>query len=658
LWPRARPVFRPLLEAVAAAERPTPAVLARAVDDGELLLDAAIAEGAVTLGRESVVRFAHPLLASAVYGAIPAARRRVVHARLAEASRGAEERARHLALAALEPDVEVARLLDEAARHAQARGAPDAAAELAHQAFRLTPDFDVEGRANRMLAVAVSVFHSGDVAAAAAVLDEQHPADASGPKRAETLLLRYLVEQDAALVSRFAAEALEHVRDDDPLRIRILILLSSLAVHFDDPETSTALARRALADAEKIAEPALLALALAGVAKREAAAGGGDPALAERAFTLAAEHGWMQGALSTRVVLAGQRLLDGDLGGARNLLEVELDETFRSGREDARWPILSALVPLELQAGNWDTAERHFDAAQDLVIDGDHWGDSITVSQGGLIAALRGRVDDARRFASEGIRYGESAHARSLVTMNRAVLGFLEHSLGDSGSAWQVLSDPPAAVDRWLPAYPGFPEPMPEAVEALVALGRLEEADAILAKFATRWPDHRWAVPAELRCRALLLLACRHAEAALDAAEEAVVASEAVGFPLDRGRALLVAGETLRRLGERRRAAEKLEAAKGVFSELGAPLWFARAENELRRASPRPRRDRELTSAERRVAALVASGRTNREVAAQLFTTVGTVEAHLTRIYRKLGLRSRTELARRVADAKLDLDTE
>jgi DNA-binding NarL/FixJ family response regulator len=78
----------------------------------------------------------------------------------------------------------------------------------------------------------------------------------------------------------------------------------------------------------------------------------------------------------------------------------------------------------------------------------------------------------------------------------------------------------------------------------------------------------------------------------------------------------------------------------------------------LRRARPRPRRDRELTSAERQVAALVATGKKNREVASQLFTTVATVEAHLTRIYRKLGVRSRTELARQVADGTLSLNED
>src|SRR6266540_7425843 len=102
---------------------------------------------------------------------------------------------------------------------------------------------------------------------------------------------------------------------------------------------------------------------------------------------------------------------------------------------------------------------------------------------------------------------------------------------------------------------------MPNAVEALVALGRLDDAAALLARFDARWADQRWAMPARLRCRALLLLARRDLEAALAAAEEAVAASEAVGFPLERGRALHAAGEALRRLGQRRHAAKKLDAA-------------------------------------------------------------------------------------------------
>ena len=108
-------------------------------------------------------------------------------------------------------------------------------------------------------------------------------------------------------------------------------------------------------------------------------------------------------------------------------------------------------------------------------------------------------------------------------------------------------------------------------------------------------------------------------------------ASRRIGFPLDRARALFVAGEALRRSGKRTLAAERIEAAKEIFERLGAALWVERAETELRRARPRPRRDRELTSAERRVAALVAAGLKNREVASQLCTTEATVEKHLTR---------------------------
>ena len=89
---------------------------------------------------------------------------------------------------------------------------------------------------------------------------------------------------------------------------------------------------------------------------------------------------------------------------------------------------------------------------------------------------------------------------------------------------------------------------------------------------------------------------------------------------------------------------------------MGAVPWLQRAEKELRRVSPRPRKDRVLTVSESRVAALVATGLTNKQVAGQLFTTVSTIEAHLTRIYRKANVRSRTELARMVAAGELHLD--
>ncbi|MGH2922322.1 MAG: LuxR C-terminal-related transcriptional regulator, partial [Gaiellaceae bacterium] len=583
-----------------------------------------------------------------------------VHTHLADASSDIEERARHLALATREPDANVASLLDEAAAHARARGAPDAAAELAEQSVRLTPVSDVEARENRVLAAAASLIDL-DVADSARVLDALLGAGVSGPRRVEALLLRYQAEPDAVAAGQFAHEALEHVGGDRALQVRVLLVLSRHAVYLDDPATSASLAHRALVEADQIHEPELLAEALAATAFRAAAAGHPEPAFADRALALAAEHRSVRGSFPifpTTYLVALERMMAGKLAEARELMEASLAFMVRSGREHDRWPILSSLVRLELEAGNWEAADRYFQAAEELAsYVNDRWTDGNMTGLAGLNATLRGRVVDARRLSSEGIRHGESFHLPSLVAANRAVLGFLELSLGEPAAAWRTFSEPPAALERRFPLH-GFPDPMLNAVEALVALGRLDDAESLLARFDARWPDHGWAMPARLRCHALLLLARRELEPALAAAEEAVIASEVVGFPLDRGRALLAAGEALRRLGQRRRAAEKLDAAKHVFVELGAPLWVARAEKELRRARPRPRRDRELTSAERGVAALVAAGRTNREVAAELFTTVGTVEVHLTRIYRKLGLRSRTELARQVADGTLDIADE
>jgi DNA-binding NarL/FixJ family response regulator len=247
-----------------------------------------------------------------------------------------------------------------------------------------------------------------------------------------------------------------------------------------------------------------------------------------------------------------------------------------------------------------------------------------------------------------------------LSLLTRWVLGFLELSLGQPVRACEAFEGLPEALEAIGVGEPGFIPALPDVVETFVALGRLEDAEAVLATLQAQATSlqHRWATPAAVRGRALLLLARNDPKGAVALAAEAAAGFEAAGFPLDQGRALLVAGEALRRLGERRRAARKLETARNIFSELGALLWLERAQTELRRASPRPRRDRELTHAERRVAALVAGGRTNKEVAAQLFTTVTTVEAHLTRIYRKVGVRSRTELARKVADGAVDLSAE
>jgi DNA-binding CsgD family transcriptional regulator len=190
--------------------------------------------------------------------------------------------------------------------------------------------------------------------------------------------------------------------------------------------------------------------------------------------------------------------------------------------------------------------------------------------------------------------------------------------------------------------------------EALVATGELERASEVVDLYEkrARTAGKALALAPALRCRALVAEAAGDLGAALTALEEALVFHERVAMPFSRARTLLVLGRVRRRLGERRAAREALEEALAVFEDLGAPRWAERARGELERVPSRRRAATEaLTPTEERVAALVAEGRTNKEVAQALFLTEKTVEANLTRIYRKLGVRSRTALAAQLASS-------
>ena len=127
--------------------------------------------------------------------------------------------------------------------------------------------------------------------------------------------------------------------------------------------------------------------------------------------------------------------------------------------------------------------------------------------------------------------------------------------------------------------------------------------------------------------------------------EHAVAHHERVSDPFGRARALLALGIVRRRQRQKRAAHDAIGAALAEFEQLGAASWIEKARAELGRIGGRTREEG-LTAAERRVAALVAEGRTNREVAAALFVGERTVETHLTHVYAKLGVRSRAELAR------------
>jgi DNA-binding NarL/FixJ family response regulator len=162
---------------------------------------------------------------------------------------------------------------------------------------------------------------------------------------------------------------------------------------------------------------------------------------------------------------------------------------------------------------------------------------------------------------------------------------------------------------------------------------------------AVPWPE--WTRATALRCRGLIAAGRGAVDDAQRLLEEAVQSHAAVGDRFGRARAHLALGVVRRRLRQKRRAREAIESALADFSELGAATWVERARRELQQVGGRVRQEG-LTAAELRVAVLVAEGRTNKEVAAALVLGERTVASHLTHIYAKLGVRSRTELARKV----------
>ncbi len=237
--------------------------------------------------------------------------------------------------------------------------------------------------------------------------------------------------------------------------------------------------------------------------------------------------------------------------------------------------------------------------------------------------------------------------------------GSSNYSLGDAREAHRFLGPLPRAV-----ADAGFGEPAlfrfhGDAIETLLALGEHDAATALLAELEeqARATGGMWALTIASRCRALLSAAAGDSDAAYTSLDRALELHERLQEPFERGRTLLVRGTLQRRNRERRPARESLTQALAVFDELGAGLWSERARAELRRIGGRaPATPGVLTPTEERVAALVAAGRTYREVADALFISPKTVQWNLSKIYRKLGVRSRAELAAKLAAGQTPAD--
>jgi DNA-binding CsgD family transcriptional regulator len=198
----------------------------------------------------------------------------------------------------------------------------------------------------------------------------------------------------------------------------------------------------------------------------------------------------------------------------------------------------------------------------------------------------------------------------------------------------------------------GFREPAVwrvegDAVEAAVAVGELERAEQIVARFEQQAGRSRipWSLAVSARCRGLVLAGRGELEGAAAVLDEALVLHEGCPMPFERARTLHALGRVRRRLKQKRFARETLEAALLHFEELGSTLWAERTRDELRRVATRKAPDT-LTATEREIATLATTGLTNQAIAERAFVTRKTVEANLARAYRKLGISSRAQLSR------------
>jgi len=634
------------LAAVALLARPDLAMMRRlGLDDA---IDRAERDGLVDTSTGRVV-FGHPLFAAAVLDRTTPSRRRSIHARLAAAVVEPIEVIRHRAHAAEQADASIAAELATASEALAGRGAFDHAADFAVLAATLTPVDDIE-RPARYASAGFLSFQRGESDAAMDMLGRIDRAVASSNVRMREMLIHATISFSnvgAGPARLHALEALEHCTTDVE-RIEVHSTLSR--VSYDHFPTAAEHARIALELIEQTeVSNVVLANALVASAGTRFMSGEGlDRAMWQRAIEL--EHG--------AAVFSG----DSAFGSFAALLKMvdELDEArqmfltlIATTEDEGSMPYaLSHLPQLELWSGNWDAAEeyaaRHLDAAL-------RTGQYDQVSQASnnlaMINTYRGDVDDAAAISEELIESGRASGDIWVERSGLGQLGLVALANGDGERAVELLGRWHELAEQMGLHEPGYCRLRPDYVEALVSTGRIEMADeyAQMMQSEAERLDRPTLLATACRVRALVAAARGERVEAVSLATEAVERSAATPLVVDHARALLTLGQIHRRFKEKSAARTALQDALTIFDRLGAERFAERARQDLARIGLRPATSTGLTETERRVAELAATRRTVRQVGDELFISPKTVEANLTRVYRKLAISGRAELATWIA---------
>jgi DNA-binding CsgD family transcriptional regulator len=641
-----------------AAAEPTgdPELLWRAAQRLELdesVAGAIEADGLLELTARVIFR--HPLVRSAVYRAASPAERRDAHRALAEATVpevDPDRRAWHRAQAARHPDDEVAGELEASADRAQARGGLAAAAAFLARAAELTVDPKL--RVARTLAAADANWQAGALEAASelAAIAERNLLD--DYQRAQIDVLRARVSF-ASERGRDAPQLLlaagRHLAPHDPSGAREIYLDAITAAIFAgnlaSPCHARHIAEAVLAEPRPLGPPRASDLLLEGLAllvmkgpkvgtpvvRRALEAFLADAVTSEERL----RWSWLAGRTAAYVWdydtwdgLTSRQVAEARAAGALSVLPLTLSTT----------------AGVQLFAGRLSAAESLFEQAE-AVADAT---DTRTARYAAvLVAAFRGYEDEAREFIEAAAKDFAARGEGMGVSLTRCAVAALCNGLARYDEAYlaacDALKDP---HELWFWTWSTV-----ELIEAGSRSGRTPTAAQALERLteSTSASGTVWATSIEDRCRALL----SEGTTAEDLYRRAIDRLEPTALRLDLARTQLLYGEWLRRENRPASAREQLRAAHTLFTDIGSESFAERARIELRATGERTDRrsldpGSRLTPQETRVAQLVARGDTNAEVAAQMFISLSTVEYHLHKAFRKLGVRSRTELARRVLD--------
>lgn len=647
-----------LLTFAALDDRPDLELLGRlAGPAAEALLAQAEAAGLLDIGRaDRSVRFTASAIGTELAARLPEHERRLLHARLAEASHDSVRRDRHTVLAADAADPKSALHAAGAATRARQRGDHALAAELSLLAAQRTPHEDGDLLTERALTAVRDAAHYGDLprgrAAARLVLGH----DTTPAQRVDALVA--LIDasgQHLHSADELFADALRAAAGRSDLTARLLIRQSIWAnVNEGDPHRACALAGRATDLAETVGDTTTTVMALTMQARLQRVLGHPDAETTlSRALSL--PHAASIPVNGTPQHLAARHaLFDDRPEEARTSLLPLLVEAERTGDAEATVDIRRSLAEAELRAGRCARALDHAHRAQALT-DETSLSPAPACYTSALVEGAARRTDLALVHARRGVDAARQEDNKVFLSRNLFALGHLLLATGHPKEALEALEEVRTLEELQQVRDPSILRWHPELAETLVALGRLDRAQSLL--------DDTRRTAADLG-RDAVLPPLERAQALLDAARGDYdtaarrltdAADRLRHLPLERGRTLLALSHTERRGRRRASARAAAQGAADLFAAHHAHPWAETAAHTLSRLEAAPTNNNarpRLTSAEQRCAELAAAGASNRDIATTLTVSVKTVEATLTRVYRKLGLHSRFQLARAVTPAR------